>query len=209
MPLVNEQRDVVSCSPARSAPDPEIVATLKREGHALDPGPASYSCISAGRSEVPGRLERQVSGPLDRPSHRKVTLFNDRSGLHRVYYHESADAFILRLKPRQCPGGAPRSLLDRSSGIGRVSDVRLCPRKQKLVLGYSCASPGSAWTFRNGALGGQKIVFSSERVGTAGATGSNTYYETLRNVYIEEPSSLLQEVPILSGCRSPEGLIRG
>src|SRR5687767_8313067 len=42
MPLVNERRDVVLVFSGEEYPDPEIVATLRRQGHALGSNPASY-----------------------------------------------------------------------------------------------------------------------------------------------------------------------
>jgi len=55
----------------------------------------SYLIERAEKRDFPASLNGRFQGLLvDRPSGTAL-LFNDRYGLHRLYYHEAADAFLL------------------------------------------------------------------------------------------------------------------
>jgi asparagine synthase (glutamine-hydrolysing) len=111
MPVINERRDVVLVFSGEEYPDPGIVVSLQRQEHELDSNPASYLVhLCEDDPTFPAGLNGRFQGlSIDRRVGR-ATLFNDRSGMHRVYYHESVDTFyfaveakaILAVRPDLC-----------------------------------------------------------------------------------------------------------
>ena len=80
-------------------------------------GPASRRLDLVEQAGSPAALNGRFHGLLADRSRRAVTLFNDRYGMHRLYYHESPDAFyfaaeakaILEVRP-ELRSADPRSV---------------------------------------------------------------------------------------------------
>ena len=108
MPLHNEQGDLTLVFSGEDYPDPGAESRLRDRGHSFDPGTASYLVHQAEEdADFPRGLNGRFHGCLSDRTSGTVTLFNDRYGMHRLYYHEAKDAFyfaaeakaILAVKP--------------------------------------------------------------------------------------------------------------
>ena len=91
-------------------PEPGTAERLKSQGHSIEPGHASYLVhLSEEDSDFPAGLNGRFHGMLIDRTRAKVTLFNDRYGMHRVYYSEGKDGFHFAASDPCCsPGTAPR-----------------------------------------------------------------------------------------------------
>jgi asparagine synthase (glutamine-hydrolysing) len=112
-----------------------------------------------------------------------VTLFNDRSGLHRVYYHESNDAFYFAVEAKAILAVRPDLSRIDPQGLGEYLTCGCVLENRSLFSGIRVLPPGSAWTFRNGALEDRKSYFRPSEWEQQEPLDPNTYYETLRNVF--------------------------
>ena len=170
MPLVNEQRDVVLVFSGEEYPDPGIVATLKRQGHALDSAPASYLVhLCEADPMFPAGLNGRFQGlSIDRRVG-KATLFNDRSGLHRVYYHQSDNAFYFAVEAKAILAVALSSAGSIPGAWASICRADVSSRTERCSEGISVLPPAPPGTFGMAALEQKKSVFLSQRVGTAGS----------------------------------------
>jgi asparagine synthase (glutamine-hydrolysing) len=184
MPLVNEQRDVVLVFSGEEYPDPEIVATLKRQGHGLDSGAASYLVhLCEADPKFPEGLNGRFQGlSIDRRTGR-ATLFNDRSGLHRVYYHQSDDAFYFAVEAKAILAVRPDLCRLDLQGLGEYLTCGCVLENRTLFSDISVLPPGSAWGFQNGGLEKARTYFCPSDWEAQEPLDSKTYYETLRNVF--------------------------
>ena len=93
MPLYNERRDVVLAFSGEEFPEPGTAQGLKDRGHELGTvGPSYLVHLYEEDSSFPQRLNGRFHGLLIDRKLGSATLFNDRYGMHRLYYHESNDA---------------------------------------------------------------------------------------------------------------------
>src|SRR5487761_998947 len=92
MPVRNERRDVVLVFSGEEFPEPGTVQRLKERGHDLDVhGPSYLVHLYEENPSFPSGLNGRFHGLLIDRSRGTATLFNDRYGMHRIYYHQSKD----------------------------------------------------------------------------------------------------------------------
>ncbi|PYR23831.1 MAG: hypothetical protein DMF98_17455, partial [Acidobacteria bacterium] len=94
MPLWNERQDVVLVFSGEEFPESGTARRLKQRGHDLDmEGPSYLVHLYEEDHSFPAGLNGRFHGLLTDRTRGTATLFNDRYGMHRIYYHESKDAF--------------------------------------------------------------------------------------------------------------------
>src|ERR1017187_6007230 len=94
MPLSNEEGNVVLIFSGEDYPEPGTSARLKGRGHSLKTEGSSYLVhLYEEDPSFPACLNGLFHGLLADRARNTATLFNDRYGMHRLYYHESKDAF--------------------------------------------------------------------------------------------------------------------
>ena len=94
MPLCSERNDAVLVFSGEEFPEPGTARRLKERGHAFETGGPSYLVhLYEEDPTFPACLNGRFQGILADLKRERVTLFNDRYGMHRVYYHESKEAF--------------------------------------------------------------------------------------------------------------------
>jgi asparagine synthase (glutamine-hydrolysing) len=135
--------------------------------------------------EFPRGLNGRFHGVLCDRKLKRVMLFNDRYGMHRLYYHESKDTFyfaseakaLIAVRPelgRICPEG-----LREYIGWGSVLDNR------SLFAGIGVLPPGSKWEFHDGKTARKGTYFSSTEWEGQEKLDLESYYSELRRVFTE------------------------
>src|SRR5437867_6374726 len=93
MPLRNEGEDIVLTFSGEGCPEPGTVCWLKQKGHNLKPEGSAYLVHFCEETAIfPAGLNGRFHGLLTNRVSGTANLFNDRYGLHRIYYHESKEA---------------------------------------------------------------------------------------------------------------------
>jgi asparagine synthase (glutamine-hydrolysing) len=94
MPLRNEAGDVTLAFAGEEFPEPDVAQRLKERGHAVDlEGPSYLVHLYEEDPSFPAGLNGRFHGLLTDRNRGEAILFNDRFGMHRIYYHETKDAF--------------------------------------------------------------------------------------------------------------------
>jgi len=152
MPLQNERGDVTLVFSGEEFPEPGTIEALRAVGHDVVPdGPSYLVHRYEEEPDFPKRLNGRFHGLVVDGARGTVTLFNDRYGLQRIYYHESKTLFTLRQRQRQSSKCA-LSCADRSARDRGVHRLRLCAREPDTLFGHSCSTSWVGLSFRGGVL---------------------------------------------------------
>lgn len=102
MPLVSEKGDISLVFSGEDFPAPGTALRLKERGHtfAAD-GPSYLVHLYEDDPAFPAGLNGRFHGLLIDRNRDTATLFNDRYGMHRVYYHESKGTFFFAAEQKR------------------------------------------------------------------------------------------------------------
>jgi asparagine synthase (glutamine-hydrolysing) len=100
-----------------------------------------------------GELNGSFSGIVIDRRQEAVTLFNDRYGLGRIYFHESARGFFFASEAKSLLAVLPHLRSLDPQGLAEFFSVGCVLQNRSLFRGISLLPPGSAWTFhRDGRI---------------------------------------------------------
>src|SRR5271157_1364308 len=153
MPLLNETGDVCLLFSGEEYPEPGTALRLKERGHRVEMPGASYLVhLYEDDPSFLKTLNGQFHGLLtDRPRG-TATLFNDRYGMHRIYYHESKEAFYFAAEAKAILSVRPELRSPDPRGFGGFVACG-CVLENRTVFEKMHVLPGAAaWVFRDGAI---------------------------------------------------------
>ncbi|MGH9397582.1 MAG: hypothetical protein ACRD18_12115, partial [Terriglobia bacterium] len=146
MPLRNERGDAVLVFSGEDFPEPGTASRLKARGHVFDPEGASYLVHAAEEeSTFPAGLNGRFHGLLADRTRGKATLFNDRYGLGRIYYHEAKDAFYFAAEAKAILAALPELRRLDARGLGEFLSCGCVMENRTLFEGIHALPPASAW----------------------------------------------------------------
>ena len=184
MPLCNERGDVTLVFSGEEFPEPGTARRLKDQGHSLDTkGPSYLVHLYEEDLAFPTGLNGRFHGLLTDRTRRTALLFNDRYGMHRIYYHQAKEAFyfaaeakaLLAVRP-ELRGVDPRSL-------GEFVACGCVLENRTLFPGVRVLPPASAWRFRDGSVISQDTYFNSREWEEQEPMEPERYYRELREVF--------------------------
>jgi asparagine synthase (glutamine-hydrolysing) len=119
MPLSNETGNISLIFSGEEYPEPGIASRLKERGHALGPQESSYLAHLYEEDQTfPLGLNGLFHGLITDNLQDTTTLFNDRYGMHRIYYHESKDAFYFAAEAKAILAVCPELRTPDPQGLG-------------------------------------------------------------------------------------------
>ena len=94
MPLRNIENNLALAFSGEDFPEPGVVERLSQSGHSSQSqGHSHLVHLAEEDSGFLKGLNGRFHGLLADLRKQTATLFNDRYGMHRIYYHEGSDAF--------------------------------------------------------------------------------------------------------------------
>lgn len=186
MPLRNERGDVVLVFCGEEFPDPATLMSLKRRGHEFSAEEPSYLVhLYEEDPGFPAGLNGRFHGLLIDKRRGSALLFNDRYGMHRVYYHECRDAIYFAAEAKAILGVRPELRRVDQTALGEFISCGCVLEDQTLFEGIHVLPPGSAWVFRNGSLERKGSYFQSREWEEQQPLDPDSYYMELRRVFAE------------------------
>jgi len=184
MPLRNEARDTVLVFSGEEFAEPGTVGHLKEQGHALESeGPSYLVHISEENPGFPASLNGRFHGLLANRTHGTVALFNDRYGMHRVYYHESKEAFYFAAEAKAILSVRPDLRRADLRGMGELVTCGCVLENRTLFSGIHVLPPASYWVFRAGSLEEKRVYFKPQDWEEQAPLESEDFYQTLRETF--------------------------
>src|SRR5438034_3978269 len=184
MPLWNEGQDVGLVFSGEEFPEPGTARRLKQRGHDLDTeGPSYLVHLYEEDSSFPAGLNGRFHGLLTDRSRGTTTLFNDRYGMHRIYYHESKDAFYFAAEAKAILAVRPELRRIDPQGLGEFVSCG-CVLEDRTLFERVQVLPGaSAWIFRNGAIEWKGTYFKPRDWEDQSLLEPEAYYHELRDIF--------------------------
>jgi asparagine synthase (glutamine-hydrolysing) len=184
MPLQNERADVTLVFSGEEFPEPGTAQRLKQRGHELNGAEASYlvHLYEEDPSFLAG-LNGRFHGLLTDQNRRTAVIFNDRYGMHRIYYYESPEAFYFAAEAKAILGVRPELRKLDKRGVGEFIACGCTLENRTLFEGLEVLPPASAWVFQNGSLNRKNSYFHPKEWEDQGALDPDSYYREIRQAF--------------------------
>lgn len=184
MPLQNEKRDIILVFSGEDFPEPGTALRLKERGHVFDTSGPSYLVHQAEEdSRFPKGVNGRFHGLLVSRNDGTATLFNDRYGMQRLYYHESRNAFYFAAEAKAILAVLPELRNADPRGLGEFVACGCVLENRTLFRDVHVLPPGSAWTFRDAALKQKGAYFEPSEWENQGSLEPEAYYTKLRDAF--------------------------
>ncbi len=184
MPLHNERGDVTLIFSGEEFPEPSMVTGLRERGHAVAPeGPSYLVHLYEEDGSFPLALNGRFHGLLIDKNRGAAALFNDRYGVHRIYFHQSKDAFYFAAEAKAILAVQPelRTIDLRSAGEFVACGCTLEGRS--LFKGIHLLPGGSKWVFHNGSLAEKGTYFNPREWENQAVLEPEPYYREFHDVF--------------------------
>jgi asparagine synthase (glutamine-hydrolysing) len=183
MPLYNERGDNVLVFSGEEFPNPATIRRLKERGHALPAeGPSYLVHLYEEDPAFPAGLNGRFHGLSTDRTRGTAMLFNDRYGMHRIYYHESKEGFYLAAEAKAILAVRPELRRADPRGLGEFVSCGCVMENRTLFQGIHVLPPASAWVFRGGALERKGAYFQPREWEEQEPLEPEAYYQELREV---------------------------
>jgi asparagine synthase (glutamine-hydrolysing) len=184
MPLRNERGDVVLVFSGEEFPEPGTAHRLKERGHRLDHGGPSYLVhLYEEDPSFPAGLNGRFHGLLTDRTRGMATLFNDRYGMHRTYYHESKEAFYFGTEAKAILAVRPELRRADPRGLGEFIACGCVLENRTLFKGIHILPGGAAWVFRNGSVERKGTYFEPREWEDQALLEPEPYYREIREIF--------------------------
>ena len=184
MPLRNECGDVVLVFSGEEYPEPGTARRLKERGHGVaTEGPSYLIHLYEEDPLFLKTLNGRFHGLLADQTRRMAMLFNDRFGMHRIYYHESNEAFYFAAEAKAILAVRPELRRAEAQALGELVACGCVMENRTLFGGIHSLPSGSAWVFRDGAIERKGIYFQPREWEEQGPLQPGPYYRDLRDTF--------------------------
>jgi asparagine synthase (glutamine-hydrolysing) len=188
MPLCNERKDTLLVFSGEDYPEPGTAARLKERGHDVAAHPPAYLVHLAEEDKAfPKSLNGRFHGLLVNRATGRATLFNDRFGMHRLYYHETRDrdqaAFYFAAEAKAILEVRPELRSADARSLGEFVACGCVLENRTLFKDIQILPAAAAWTFRNGAAEKKAVYFEPSEWENQGPLEPEAYYQQLQEVF--------------------------
>jgi asparagine synthase (glutamine-hydrolysing) len=131
----------------------------------------------------PATLNGWFQGLLIDKARETVLLFNDRYGMHRLYYHQTRDTFYFAAEAKAILAVCPGLRTFDSRSLGEFVSCGCVLENRTLFSGIHVLPPGSAWEFQSGSLQSKASYFEPQEWEQQEILEPEAYYRELRDVF--------------------------
>ena len=191
MPLQNETGGVTLFFSGEEFPDPGTVEALQQKGHQISgPGPQYLVHTYEDNAAFPANLNGRFHGLVADARRNTLTLFNDRYGMHRIYYHQlrdqSHEAFYFAAEAKAILAVRPELREVDPASLGELVSCGCVLNNKTLFKGIEIMPPASAWTLSKAVDGGivkRTAYFEPREWEEQSVLDMESYYQGLRDVF--------------------------
>jgi asparagine synthase (glutamine-hydrolysing) len=184
MPVHNERNNIVLVFSGEDYPDPETARRVKGKGHQCEEtGPSYLVHLYEDDPNFFKNLNGRFQGLVADRASSTATLFNDRFGLERIYFHEAPDVFYFSAEAKSILAILPQLRSIDPRGLGEFIASGCVLEDRTLFRGIYALPPGSAWRFRGGALESKAAYFEPREWEEQEPLDAESYYDELRHAF--------------------------
>jgi asparagine synthase (glutamine-hydrolysing) len=184
MPLCNERKDVVLVFSGEEFPEAGTSQGLKTRGHELDAkGPSYLVHLYEDDPSFPAGLNGRFHGCLTDRARGATMLFNDRYGMHRLYYHQSKEAFYFAAEAKAILAVRPELRRLDPRGLGEFVTCGCVLEDRTLFEGMRLLPPAAAWVFQNRELKSKTTYFHPREWEDQAVLAPEPYFQEIQEVF--------------------------
>jgi asparagine synthase (glutamine-hydrolysing) len=184
MPTRNERGDVILIFSGEEYPEPRTVGRLKERGHDFRAeGPSYLVHLYEEDPSFPKCLNGRFQGLLVESAGGATMLFNDRYGMHRLYYYQSKEAFYFAAEAKAILAVCPELREVDPRGMGEFVACGCVLENRTLFAGVHVLPPASAWTFRAGSAEKKRTYFEPREWEQQDPLDPESYHRNVREVF--------------------------
>lgn len=183
MPLSSTLKDVTLVFSGEDFSGTEALQRLNRGTRTAEIAEESYLVRAYEQAaSFPDCLNGRFHGLVADRKREITTLFNDRYGIHRLYYYESKDGFYFAAEAKAILAVCPELRVLDYKSLGEYVSCGCVLQNRTLFRGLNVLPPGSAWTFQKGILR-KDSYFEAQEWEDQEQLEPEQYYETLREIF--------------------------
>jgi asparagine synthase (glutamine-hydrolysing) len=184
MPLYNERGDVGLVFSGEDYPEPGLVQSLKARGHEVAPARWAYLVHASEEDPAfPAGLNGRFHGLLMDRTHKTAMLFNDRYGMHRVYFHQAKEAFYFAAEAKAILAVRSELRTPDFQGLGELVATGHVLQDRTIFNGIHVLPAAAAWHFEDGLLTRKAKYFHVREWENQTPLEAESYYQHLRDVF--------------------------
>jgi len=185
MPLVAGRGDRVLVFSGEDFSQAETLHFPRGNGHRLQDSDPSYLVrLSQQDPSFPASLNGRFHGVAADLMRKTVTLFNDRYGMHRIYYHESSEAFYFAAEAKAILAVRPELRTLELCSLGEYLSCGCTLENRTLFHDIHVLPAASVWTFENFAVK-KATYFEPAEWENLGELDPQTYQTALGQAFSE------------------------
>jgi asparagine synthase (glutamine-hydrolysing) len=183
MPLRNENEDVSLVFSGEEYSDGVVRNQLRSRGHSFGSNEAGH-LVHQYEEDVNfvQSLNGMFHGLVADRAREVVTLFNDRYGMHRLYYHQANDGFYFATEAKAILAVRPELRASDPKSLGEFVACSCVLENRTIFKDIHLLPAASAWTFRNGLLDSKNLYFEPSQWEEQAPLTSESYYQELRSI---------------------------
>jgi asparagine synthase (glutamine-hydrolysing) len=184
MPVYNERQDVVLVFSGEEFPEPGTSGSLRRRGHECEvDGPGYLVHLYEEDPSFPAGLNGRFHGLVVDRSRGTATLFNDRYGMHRIYYHEGKEAFYFAAEAKAILVSCPELRTSSPQALGELVACGCVLENRTIFRDIHVLPAAAAWTFQHRSLARKGTYFQPAEWENQPALTHDDYYLELRRIF--------------------------
>jgi asparagine synthase (glutamine-hydrolysing) len=183
MPIRSEKGDVTLFFAGEEYSGSESRQELKQKGHCVGSKEADY--LVHLYEEDPHFIERlngMFHGLLVDARRGTALLFNDRYGMHRLYYQETAEGVWFANEAKAILAVQPELQTIDPQGLGEFVSYSCVLGGRTLFKGLRVMPAASEWTFKGAQLTSRRTYFDASEWEKQTVLAPGPFYEELRSV---------------------------
>jgi asparagine synthase (glutamine-hydrolysing) len=184
MPLSNARGDITLVFSGEDFSEPGTARSPEERGPRPDAVTLSHLVpLYEEDASFPKGLNGRFHGLLTDQTRGTATLFNDRYGMQRIYYHESKDAFYFSAEAKAILAVRPELRELDARGLGEFLACGCVLENRTIFRGIQVLPPASAWVFRGGAIQKRSTYFQPREWEEQTPLEAEAFYQELREVF--------------------------
>jgi asparagine synthase (glutamine-hydrolysing) len=185
MPLWNEKQDLCLIFQGEDFADASEISELKAKGHEFRSRDASYliHLYEEKREDFYKTLNGRFCGVVVDINNKTATLFNDRFGLSRLYYHQFANTVFFASEAKSLLSVLPELRRLDMIGLGETYSCGCVLQNRTLYKDMLLVPGGSVWTFMPGQNSKKEFYFNPKTWEEQQPLDGETYYDELKNTW--------------------------
>jgi asparagine synthase (glutamine-hydrolysing) len=186
MPFKNAQGDLVLAFSGEDVSELGRTSRLRQRGNAGEGEGLSYLVqLAENNPSFPKCLNGRFHGVLVDKQNGTANLFNDRFGMHRVYYYETKEAFYFAAEAKAILAVRREVRSIDPDGLAEFVSCGCTLGIRTLFKDIRVLPPASFWSFRQASIEQKGTYFESKEWEEQSPLEPEPYYQQLREAFSE------------------------